>query len=96
MIILKQVLIRFTVRLIEMMPTYVDFHKKMIKITTFVVANVDNCNHNMIIADDNSHCSHCGANYFEVIEFKYERKEYLISRDILNGHYSGRVEKFFK
>jgi len=96
MIIFKQTLIRFTTRLIEMMPTYIDFHKKTISIASVFVAKIDNCDHNMIIADDNSYCANCGANYYEAIEYKYERKEFLVSRDILNGKYNGRLERFFK
>jgi hypothetical protein len=79
-----------------MMPTYIQFHEKMILATYFIVNNVDSCEHDMVINDDSSYCKKCGANYFEAIEFKYERKEYLISRDILNGLYTGRNEKFFK
>lgn len=96
MIILKQTLIRFAVRLIESMPNFITFHKKLIILTTFVVKRIENCDHNMVIADNGSHCTRCGADYYEIIDFKYERKEFLISRDILNGYYSGRVEKLFK
>ena len=96
MIILKQTLIRFVVRLIESMPKFITFHKKLIKATTYIVKHIDNCNHNMVIDDNGSHCTKCGASYYEAIDFKYERKEFLISRDILNGNYSGRIEKIFK
>lgn len=78
------------------MPNFITFHKKLITFTTFIVKHIDNCDHNMVIVDNSSHCTKCGADYYEIIDFKYERKEFLISRDILSGHYSGRVERLFK
>ena len=79
-----------------MMPNFITFHKKLIYFTTQIVKRIDNCEHSMVIDDKNSFCVRCGATYFEIIEFKYEKKEFLISRDILNGHYTGRIEKLFK
>lgn len=79
-----------------MMPNFISFHSKMLGATESIVKHIDECEHAMVVDDYESFCVKCGANYMEAIEFKYERKEFLISKDILNGRYVGGITRVLR
>ena len=79
-----------------MMPTYIEFHKKLIYAIFFITKESSTCSHNMNSNGDKSYCKICGADYFEAIEYKFEYKELVMSRDILAGKYSDSIEKSIK
>jgi len=95
MIILKQTILRLVTRLAQYAPNLIDFHLKLNIAVCFLTRNIPLCEHDMLIADSQSYCRKCGADFVEAIEFRYEKKEFYILREILHGRALRRVNKLF-
>jgi hypothetical protein len=88
----KIVLIGFCVKLAELLPTSIEFHKKLVYMVFFLIKDVKNCEHSFMLVDK-PYCQKCQLYYTEIMELPFQEKEFLILKAILDGKYTNHKEK---